>query len=704
MVAAESGDVKARLRALFLDELDDHVERLSRGIEALAAAGADSTAQVVQDLFRSAHSLKGAAQATETTAVALVCHELEDLLAEVRDGGLEVSSDLLATLGAMTDQLTQASRSMRARPAPATDTAVARSPSAGADVRRVSPQALDDLLARAQQLVVAAHRSTRLAEDVAALSARFTDDEQASLRDEQMLLDALGAAAAEPRVRTALDRMHARSRDAAVQLDRLSQLTASYEQALRSLSDDFADAAWRARAVPFTDATAGLARVVRELCLDAGKQAVLRIDAADVVVDRALVGVLDDVLRHLVRNAVDHGIEAPAERVAAGKPPAGAITVTASLRSGGIEIVVADDGRGVDAGAVREAAHRLDGSSDFTDLTGERSLVEALFRPGLSTAAGVGAVSGRGVGLDAVRAAVEATGGTVTLHQATGTGVRVIVNVPLHRSTLRTLLVRVCGELLALPSSAIRGLVALPTEAATVGGGPVVDVDGDVVPVVRMVDALDWAAPAAVGAGRGVALVVAVPEGAVAIEVDELVAEREIVMQAAGSRLTGVSTLLGTAVLADGSVALVLNPATCARRALARPASPRTPSPAPPARQAQILLAEDTMTTRELERALLESAGYAVVTAVDGMHAWELLQTRPVDVVVSDVAMPRMDGIALCTAIRESTRWAALPVVLVTSLASETDRRRGLEAGADAYLSKTGLGSAELLATLERLL
>jgi two-component system chemotaxis sensor kinase CheA len=686
------------------------VERLGRGIEALAAAGTDSTAQVVQDLFRSAHSLKGAAQATETTEVAQVCHRLEDLLAQLRDGGLDVDPDLLATLGAMTDELTQASRTLRAGSVAASDTptrptATARtSGAAGADARRVTAQTLDDLLARAQQLVVAAHRSTRLAEDVAALNARFTDEEQASLRDEQVLVDALSAVAGEPRIRAALDRIHARSRDAAGELDRLSQLTAGYERALRSLSDDFADAAWRARAVPFTDATAGLARVVRELCLHAGKQAALRVDAADVVVDRALVGMLDDVLRHLVRNAVDHGIETPAERAAAGKPPVGTITVTAGLRSGGIEIVVADDGRGVDATAVRAAAHRLGSSSDFLELTGERSLVEVLFRPGLSTAAGVGTVSGRGVGLDAVRNAVEATGGTVTLHQVSGAGVRVVVNVPLNRSTLRTLLVRVQGELLALPSSAIRGLVALPDDAARVASGPAIDVDGDVVPVVRMIDALDWAEPAAGRTGRRAALVVAVPEGAVAIEVDELVAEREIVMQAPGPRLTGVATLLGTAAMADGSVVLVLNPATCARRALASPPSVRSAAPAPPERPTQILLAEDTMTTRELERALLESAGYSVVTAVDGMHAWELLQTQPFDVVVSDVSMPRMDGIALCTAIRESTRWAALPVVLVTSLASEDDRRRGLDAGADAYLTKSGLGRAELLATLERLL
>jgi two-component system chemotaxis sensor kinase CheA len=704
-MTADSRDVRARLRALFLDELDDHVERLGRGIEALAAAGADSKAQVVQDLFRSAHSLKGAAQATQTTEVALVCHRLEDLLADLRDGGIDVNPDLLAALGGMTDELNEASRSLRAGSAAASDTPpTARTPTAGADARRVTAQTLDDLLARAQQLVVAAHRSTRLAEDVAALNARFTDDEQASLRDEQVLVDALSAVAGEPRIRAALDRIHARSRDAAVELDRLSQLTAGYEQALRSLSDDFADAAWRARAVPFTDATAGLARVVRELCLDAGKQAALRVDAADVVVDRALVGMLDDVLRHLVRNAVDHGIEVPAERAASGKPPVGTITVTAGLRSGGIEIVVADDGRGVDATAVRQAAHRLDTSSDFMELTGERSLVEVLFRPGLSTATGVGTVSGRGVGLDAVRDAVEATGGTVTLHQVSGEGVRVIVNVPLNRSTLRTLLVLVCGELLALPSSAISGLVALPDDAARVASAPVIDVDGDVVPVVRMVDALDWTESAAERTGRRVALVVRVPEGAVAVEVDELVAEREIVMQAPGPRLAGVSTVLGTAALADGSVALVLNPATCARRALAKPPSPGAASPAPPARRTQILLAEDTMTTRELERAILESAGYAVVTAVDGMQAWELLQTQPFDVVVSDVSMPRMDGIALCTTIRESQRWAALPVVLVTSLASEDDRRRGLDAGADAYLTKSGLGRAELLATLERLL
>ena len=705
-MAAGTDDVSGRLRELFLDELDEQVERLVSGFEQLSLALPSVPPAVIRELFRSAHSLKGAAQATGTQAVADICHQLEDVLADVRDGSRSVDMALLTTLGSATDSLAEAGRRLRLReePRPADVQAIAGGAVATRQrPLRVAPHKLNNLLTQAQQLVVATHRSKGLVQGIADVSARLIDDEGERLRDHQVLRDALGTAADTTTVRAVLDRAYSRSRLATAQLDRLARQAEGYERGLHKLADDLSDAAWLARAVPFTDATLGLGRLVRELADESGKQARFVVDAADVEVDKALVGTLDDILRHLVRNAMAHGIEPAADRVAAGKPSVGTITITATLRGGGIEVVVEDDGRGIDVDAVRQAVRAL---GEVADTPDERVL-EALFRPGLSTARTVNEVSGRGVGLDAVRAAAEAKGGTVTLHHAPGSGVSVAVTVPLNLSLLRTVLVRAGGELVAVSSSAIRRLAGLPSDCPVVDGRAVAHVDGAVIPVVRLVDALDWvdAAPAAPSAGPQQALVVTLPEGAVAVVVDEFVTEQDVMMQAVGPRLTGVATLLGTTQLDDGSVTLVVSAASCARRALSRARSQQTGTDVQERmRSAQVLLVEDTLTTRELVRSILEGAGYAVSVAGDGVHAWELLQRHEMDAVVTDVNMPRMDGIALCRAIRSTPRWAQLPVILVTSLASDDDRQRGMEAGADAYLIKTDFDRSDLLAALARLL
>ena len=738
----DAGGVSERLLGLFLDELDEHVERLQQGLDALAVARPSTPPELVAELFRSAHSVKGAAQATGTRAVADLCHQMENVLAGVRDGSRHVDDALLHGLTAATDALGAAARQLRegqevsgsaVRPAidrlaaapprssppspgssPAPQPAPVGPPASRAGTQpssaasqspavRVAAEKMDALLSRAQELVVSARRSEALVADVAGIATRLANDDRRRAVDVRLLRDALDSTGADPRVAAALERVDSRSRDVAAEVGRLARAVAGYERGLRSLADEFADATWRARVVPFTDATAGLARLVRDLAREAGKQVALEVSAEQVEVDRGLLGTLDDVLRHLVRNAVDHGIETPAERAARGKPATGTVRVTAGLLSDGIEVVVEDDGRGIDPEAVQQAARRLGVGEQEMD---QREVVQALFQPGLSTAPRVTAVSGRGVGLDAVRTSVESVGGIVTVRPSEGAGLRIAFTVPVNMSGLRVVLVRAADELVALPSSVVRRLVRLPVGGALVEGREIADLDGELVPVVPLAHALGWAdaeLPAPAPSARP-AVLATVPEGAVAVTVDEFLGEQEVVMQAPGPRLAGVSTVLGTAQLQDGSVALVVSTAAAARAAASAPRATAVTTSADAPGPRRVLLVEDTLTTRELERGILEGAGFTVVAAHDGAHAWELLHQHAVDVVVSDVNMPRMDGIALCQAIRRTPRWAHLPVVLVTSLASDEDRRRGLEAGADAYLTKSGFDRTELVTALERLL
>lgn len=719
--------LRERLLRLFLEEIDERVEDLRAGLEQLAAAGPDApeNATTLETLFRSAHSLKGAAQAVGATPIAEVCHQLEDLLSDVREGTLHPDAVLLSRIDRAVGAIIEASLVLRvgdaqeAQPDSTVREGSDGPPSAAssgvvADHRlvdpavvpaagsvRVAPHKFDALLARAADVISAVYRSEQVVRDVADARDRLGQKAVEQRSDLRALARMAHAAADGDRASRAVDRLDRHLRDIAAEHEHLARTTSAHQRGLRAVVDGFADAAQQARMVPFVDAAAGLAWMVRELAEQTGKQARLVVDAENVEVDKPLVATLHDILGHLVRNAVDHGLEPPAERERAAKPPTGTVRVSATLVTQGIEIVVSDDGRGVAVDHVRRAAQSLGLVSQDTS---HAALEEVLFHPGLTTTAQVNQYSGRGVGLDAVRSQVERAGGTVDLESTPGAGTVVKVVVPLTLSTIRAVIARVADDVVAFPSSAVRTITAVPSGRRMVAGRDVVTIGRETVPVVALSELLGWGSVGDLEVGRQVEMLVL--EGAaevVAVVVSDVLSEREILLRSAPQRLAGLSLLLGTTQLEDGAVALVLSPAACVRMGLERQRTDPVTGPEP-SQTPQILLVEDTVTTRELERSILELAGYSVLVAADGVQATQLLEQHHVDAVVSDIDMPRMDGVSLCRAIRASREFAELPVILVTSLHSDADRRRGLDAGADAYLSKTGFDRGELLDALERLL
>lgn len=690
-------DLRARLHALFLEELDEHVERLERGLGVVAGGLPEVPTGVVDDLFRAAHSLKGAAGSVGAGPIATLCHELEDTLSQVREEETALDQRGIDDLLRLVDQVAREGAFLRGM----TAEEGALSVSVGEAGGRRAPRPVNSPVRRpgghGRDIVEPSAMAPREAPTLRLTGARLDallsgagDLITATYRSEMLVAG----------IRAALGRIDPEVRRADAELDRLARLAGAQQSALRGLATGFAESVRQARMVPFTEATSGLARMVRDLSAEQGKQARLVVDSAEVEVDKQLIATLHDVLGHAVRNAVVHGVEPPEERSAKGKETGGTVTVHAALRSQGIVVTVTDDGRGVDADRVREAAGELgirgngEGGSDVLEL---------LFHPGLTTAAAITEVSGRGVGLDAVRSAVDAIGGSVSFDSTPGEGSRLSITVPLTLSTLRVLILRVSGQLVALPTNAVQRLVPVPAERARLGGREVMEDGEQVVPLVPLARVFGWddKPPRDV---EPTGLLVRGQHESVALVADELVAEREIVLRTASPRLSGLRLLLGTAQLEDGAVCLVLSPSVCTRTALS--GTPERVEAADPdsSGRPMVLLVEDTVTTRELERSILLDAGYDVAVALDGQQAWEMLQARAFDAVVSDVSMPRMDGIALCRAIRGSRQHAEMPVVLVTSLHSDADRRRGLEAGADAYLAKQGFDRVELVATLERLL
>jgi two-component system chemotaxis sensor kinase CheA len=456
------------------------------------------------------------------------------------------------------------------------------------------------------------------------------------------------------------------------------------------------------RMIPFAEAGQGLDRTVRDLALAAGKDISFRLVGHEVELDRAVAERLKDPLLHLVRNAVDHGIESRSERAAAGKPPTGTIVVSASLKGAQVEIAVADDGRGLDRERIREAAR----ARGLVASAEDRDLLALVFHPGFSTARALTNVSGRGVGLDVVKSQVNALHGTVALDSVAGAGTTFTLTVPLTVTLIRALLVGSAGRTFAMATTQVMALRRLtPAEVRHVGGREMLAVPHGLLPLVSLAEALGLPAPRRDRGQGGFVVLVEAGTSRVAFVVDELLAEQDLVVTGLGRRLRRVPNLAGCALLEDGGIALILSAAELAESALRAPAGRLlVPTAGPQAVRKRLLVADDSVTTRTLEKAILEEAGYEVRLAADGHQAWRILQKESIDLVVADVEMPGMDGFTLTETLRHSTVLPRIPVVLVTSLSSDKDRARGLEAGADAYIVKSGFDRSTLLQAVGQLL
>jgi two-component system chemotaxis sensor kinase CheA len=376
-----------------------------------------------------------------------------------------------------------------------------------------------------------------------------------------------------------------------------------------------------------------------------------------------------------------------------------------------VEVVVSDDGRGFDLEGLRQQARKR----GLPVPADERELARLAFLPGLSTARLITDVSGRGVGLDVVKSRLEALHGTVELAFTPGAGTSFTLAVPLTLTTLRALFVTAGGQTFALAGTNVRKLVRVdpaaeePPQFCSVQGRDALRLRGaPLLPVASLAETLGLRSREPLRPGeKASVLVVAAGEQRLAFVVDEFLAEQEIMIKGLGARIRRVAHVSGATILPSGKIALVLNAANLMRTALAA-APGRAPAPLvareAAAARTRILMAEDSLTTRTLVKSILEAAGYDVTAAADGAAAWDLLQQRGADLLVSDVEMPRMDGFALTEAVRGSQRFRELPVVLVTARASDADRARGAAVGANAYLVKSAFDQQNLLETIAQLL
>ena len=510
---------------------------------------------------------------------------------------------------------------------------------------------------------------------------------------------------------------------AGTRLSEVREQAASCRDVLMKRMEEFQDHAARAedlntrlyreviasRMRPFSDGAHAFPRLVRDMARELKKQVRLNIEGAQTAVDRDVLEKLEAPLTHLLRNAVDHGIEMPGVRKETGKPESGTIRLEVRHRAGMLAITISDDGGGIDPEKLREKiVERRLTTKEMASGMNEAELLEFLFLPGFSTASALTEYSGRGVGLDVVQTMVRQVGGSVRITSQHGKGTRFHLQLPITLSVLRAVIVNIAGEPYAFPQNRIDRLIRVARpDIRSLEHRQFISVDGQQVGLVLAGQLLDLPTSAPMAEEIPV-LLLSDSTGQYGLIVDSFQGEQDLVVRPLDPRLGKVATLSAAAILDDGSPVLIADVEDLIRsmdqfiqgNALRRCEDQKQAS----GPRKRILVVDDSITVREVERQLLRTHGYDVTVAVDGRDGWNILQSEQFDLVVSDVDMPRMNGLELVRSMRNDQSLRSLPVIIVSYKEREEDRLRGLEVGANAYLTKSSFHDNTFLQTVSDLI
>lgn len=765
-----------QLQEMFAEEAKQRIGEMTDSILALEKSP-DNPA-LLEALMRAAHSLKGAARLTGHLAVQELAHEMEDYFVGAQNGINKIGAPEADLLLALTDALAElaahrqdsaephlarlhtisgkaaaasqqpetASPSAPAQrmekqivtpvipapsaspsantpskpvtaPAPLPATAATpTTPSADAaqsgeqSVMRVSAAGMTRLLGLAAETVVQARALQPLTHELQQLKRELLAQEAQLEAVRRQIPERDG-------MRRTMEELKERATAQIRRVQRLSDEAQVCTRKSADLSGRLYREALGSRMRPFKEGVQGFYRLVRDLSRQLEKQVDFEILGLNTRVDRDVLARLESPLTHLIRNALDHGLQSPHERQLAGKPPANRLTLHAMHWAGFLNIRLSDDGRGIDPERIR-AKVRERGLHPPESLPGlnQRELLEFLFLPGFSTAQKVTDISGRGVGLDAVRETLRSLGGSVEIENRPGEGVTFHLRLPVTRSVARLLLIEVCGESFALPLSRIERLLKVRRgDIHLLQNRPYICDNGQNIGLLETGRLLGLAGNGLPGDGEAEIPVVVVrgSTNLYGLVAGAFLGEHELVIRPLDARLGKVRDLSAVVLREDGEIVLLLDidDLITAQEENGLPGSGKTDAPAPAhlnaphpaATAARILVVEDSPTVREMERRLLESAGYAVETAPDGMEGWLRLRAEDFTLVISDVDMPRMNGLELVRNLRAHPGLAQMPVLLVSYKDRAEDRQAALEAGANGYMCKGGFSDGEFMAHVREL-
>jgi two-component system sensor histidine kinase and response regulator WspE len=733
MTVQDLGEVS--LLDLFRMETETQAQVLTSGLLALERDPAAS--DQLEACMRAAHSIKGAASIVGLTVGVRVAHAMEDCFVAAQQGRMTLRRAQIDVLLGGTDLLMRISKTPEAdlglwadqqssdveqclsalsgilHNGPASAASPADSPSAepvperrASDdheesdrVLRVTAENLNRLLGLAGESLVESRWVKPFAESLLQLK-RLQHKSSKAL---DSLRDTLSGEALDEEAQTALKAAHDIVTECEqVLAQRLIELE-MFDRRSINLSNRLYDEALACRMRPFADGVQGVPRLVRDVARSLGKQVRLEIIGETTQVDRDILRQLDAPLGHLLRNAIDHGLESPEERRAAGKPAEGVVRLEARHSAGALLVSISDDGRGVDVDKLRRSVverNLIDVQAGAA--LSEAELLEFLFLPGFSMKATVTDISGRGVGLDAVKDMVKQVRGTVRVSSQPGKGTRFQLQLPVTLSVVRTLLAEIGGEPYAFPLAHIIRTIKLSKDRIELlEGRQHFAFEGRRIGLITAQQILET------GEGTHVCdelsvIIMGDSSHTYGLVVEKFLGERDLVVQPLDAQLGKIKDIAAGALMPDGSPVLIVDAEDLIRsmdKIVSAGRLSRVPQQGTAAgkKRKRVLVVDDSLTVREVERKLLGNRGYEVEVAVDGMDGWNAVRTGHFDLVVTDIDMPRMDGIELVTLINKDANLKTLPVMVVSYKDRDEDRQRGLEAGAAYYLTKGSFHDETLL-------
>ena len=778
-------DIMRQLRATFKMEAKEHIQAMNRVLLALEDdPPEEERAELLKEIFREAHSLKGSAGAADVPEIEGIAHRLESVFSVAKSGDLELTPDLcdvlyegidaaevvvattlegeahgldLPTLhrrldaaeegevlapGEGTGQLGSGKEAAASSDGangsgdvgqPGEPTSPGDGPSSGAaegsgrrrggqgltqgteESIRVSTDKLDSLMTQAGELMVAGLKIDQRLKELEAITHATEDWNREWLKiraAHSQLLHENG----DERIRPLLRFLNENERvlkDLAGEVSDLWRGLSRDALLLSRVTSDVSEEVMKVRMLPIATVLNIFPRMVRDLARQKEKDVDLVIEGAETELDRNVLEEIKDPLVHLVRNAVDHGIESPDERQTVGKPRVGTVTVKAYQKGSNIVVEVSDDGAGIDVEQVKRAAlkSKVLPQEELEAISDEQAM-QLIFASGVSTSKMITETSGRGVGMDVVRKNVEALHGHVDVDSTLGEGTTTTLTLPLTLATTQELLVRVRDQTFGIPISAVERIQRIePESISTVEGKEAIIVNGQPISLVYLCDVLEMPKQERALDPKEKIPVVILGAGRwrIAFLVDGVVGQQESVVKSLGKQLSRVRNVAGATILGTGQVIMTLNPSDLLKSA--RGAAGQTDIAARIARSQEqeekrtsVMVVDDALATRNLEKNILETVGYDVKVAADGVEALSILQSDGgCDVIISDVVMPNMDGFDLTAAVREDAKLCETPVILVTSLESTEDKERGLEVGADAYIVKSSFEQETLLDAVRQL-
>lgn len=764
----------AKLLATFRVEAEEHVKALSDGLLRLESHLPPNQQQEwLETVFREAHSLKGAARSVDQPLIQELCQSLENVLSAWKKGTLEPSPGLFDVLHASVRTIESALSAepelsvvnatvrqleglLTPEPSTTSDTSTELLPP-DVPLKQLGPQ-IEQLIHPDSSGGVVKQESKPAAVDLPrdkTIRITLSKLDRLFQESEEMLMVKLVTQQTAIELKSLLTAMHSREKELSLLiansrslrqhlhhshvemgeqkviskvldfLERQQQENKSLRDTIGGLHkrstqnahfvgalvDTLLEDIKKVLMQPLATVFESFPRMIRDIGKELHKDVQFECQGGDIEVDRRILEEIKDPLIHLLRNAIDHGIEQPEERLQKGKLASGLIRIVATETGGGhVELSISDDGRGLDIEKLKSVA--LNQSLMSPQELGAISDQEAMklaFASGVSTSPTITSLSGRGLGLGIVSEKVDNLGGHVLVESIPGQGATFKLILPLTLATFRGIHITVGARDFIIPAHNVKRVIRFPRETIkTIEARETINVDNHILAFVHLADLLGIAnqTDAPKGDESLFALIIRSEDKTIAFGADAIHREHEVLVKSLGKQCTRVKNIMAATIMEWGKVIPILNPIDLVRSATngsLSTSSPRATAPAK-ARRKIVLIAEDSMTTRLLEKNILESAGYEVVTATDGLEAYEILQQQPIDLLVTDLEMPRMDGFTLTEKVRSLPATKSLPIVICTGKGSKEDRERGLEIGANAYLTKSSFSQSALINTVQRLL